>query len=145
VTGAADDILVRAATARELPAVLNVLDGAALRTDAGRVREAIDRGDALVAVARDDTATGDADGTRVLGALVLDGPEITAVAVRRRRRGQGIGRALVEAAAARRERLVAECDPNVAPFWRTLGFACSPVDSAEGGDEDRLRLRGVRE
>ena len=41
---------------------------------------------------------------------VLDGEEILAVAVRRRRRGQGIGSALVEAAGDRREELVAEFD-----------------------------------
>jgi len=41
---------------------------------------------------------------------VLDGEEILAVAVRRRRRDQGIGSALVEAAGDRREELVAEFD-----------------------------------
>jgi GNAT superfamily N-acetyltransferase len=41
---------------------------------------------------------------------VLDGEEILAVAVRRRRRGQGIGSALVEAALEDRDELVAGFD-----------------------------------
>jgi GNAT superfamily N-acetyltransferase len=136
VTGLAD-VTVRAATIEELPDVLNVIDGAALETDTGRLRGAIDRGDVLVAVA---------DGERVLGALVLDEEEITAVAVRRRRRGQGIGTALVEAAAANRPRLVAEFDPRVRPFWERVRFEIAPVEgvSASAGGAVR-RLRGVRE
>jgi len=59
-----------------------------------RVREATDD-DALVAL---DDATGEA---AILGTLVLDGTAIAAVAVRPRRRGQGVGTALVRAAAGR--------------------------------------------
>lgn len=77
-----------------------------------------------------------ADG-RVLGALALDGDEIAAVAVRPGRRGRGIGPALTEAAAERRDRLVAEFDPRVRPFYEALGFEIEPA----GGD----RYRGVRE
>lgn len=125
---------VREAAVPELPDVLNVLDGGDLRTDAGRLRSAIDRGDVLVAVSPER-------GT-VLGALVLAGEEITAVAVRPRRRGQGIGTALVESAAERRDRLVAEFDPDVGPFYEQLGFEVRPVES---GDAAGRRLRGVRE
>jgi GNAT superfamily N-acetyltransferase len=119
---------VRAATVEDLPAVMTVFDGALLATDVSAVREAIDHGDLLVAAAEE----------RVLGACLLDGEEIDAVAVRRARRDQGIGTALVEAAAARRERLVAEFDPRVRPFWASLGFEI-------GAAEEPERYRGVRE
>jgi len=138
VSGPPESVGIRAARVDELPDVLNVIDGAALETDTGRLRGAIDRGAVLVAVA---------DGERVLGALVLDGERVTAVAVRPRRRGQGIGTALVEAAASRRDRLVAEFDPRVRPFWEALGFAIRPADgpsTVDGGFGPR-RLRGVRE
>ncbi|MFC7134649.1 MULTISPECIES: GNAT family N-acetyltransferase [Salinibaculum] len=132
------DVRVRDATVAELPDVLNVLDGAALRTDSGRLRAAIDRGEVLVAVAGPDER-------RVLGALVLDGEEITAVAVRPRRRGQGIGTELVEAAAERRDRLVAEFHPRVRPFWAAVGFDAVPVEGDDATHEGTAdRLRGVR-
>ena len=133
-----DTVSVREATVPDLPDVLNVIDGAMLDVDTGRLRSAIDRGAVLVAVAGGDMA-GDGDGNpeRVLGALVLDGEEITAVAVRRRRRGQGIGTTLVETAANRRRRLVAEFDPRVRDFWLSLGFDSRRI-------EGRNRYRGVR-
>ncbi|MFB6088041.1 MAG: GNAT family N-acetyltransferase [Haloarculaceae archaeon] len=112
------DVTVREATVDELAAVLGVLDGVALETDAERMAASIDRGDALVAVTE---RRSDADGT-IVGALVLDGAEITSVAVRRRRRGQGIGTALVAAASDRRDRLVAEFDERARPFYEALGF-----------------------
>jgi len=71
----------------------------------------------------------------VVGSLALDGDEIAAVAVRRVRRGEGVGRALVEAAAARRGRLTAEFGPAVRGFYEALGFDVERVD----GDEARLR------
>ena len=133
-----DSLCVRPASVAELPDVLNVLDGAALETDTGRLRGAIDGEALLVAVA---------DGDRILGALVLDGAEITAVAVRRRRRDQGIGTALVEAAATRRTRLVAEFDARVRAFWERVGFEIRPLDVVRPADavRGRSRLRGVRE
>ncbi|SEN69234.1 Acetyltransferase (GNAT) domain-containing protein [Halorientalis persicus] len=119
---------IREATVEDLPAVMTVFDGAMLATDVDAVREAIDRGDLLVAATEG----------RVLGACLLAGEEIDAVAVRRARRDQGIGAALVEAAADRRGRLVAEFDPRVRPFWASLGFEIEPADEPE-------RYRGVRE
>jgi GNAT superfamily N-acetyltransferase len=116
------DVTIREGRPDELAAVLGVLDGGALETDADGVRASIDRGETLVAVPVTDAT----DGTMV-GALVLDGCEIRAVAVRRRRRGQGIGSALVETAASRRDRLVAEFDEGVRPFYEALGFAIEPV------------------
>lgn len=122
---------VRPAIPDDLADVLNVLDGAALSTDADLVRESIAEELTLVAVSE--------DGERVLGAITLDGDRIDAVAVRRRRRGQGIGTALVEAAAARRDHLVAECDAGVRPFYESLGFDLQPLSAAE------RRWRGRRE
>jgi GNAT superfamily N-acetyltransferase len=120
---------VRPARADELPPVMGVLDGAALAIEADRVRGAIEREAVLVAVA---------DG-RVVGACVLDGREIVAIAVRRARRDRAIGTRLVEAAAERyatgEDELIAEFDAGVRPFYASLGFAIEPAD--EPG-----RLRG---
>lgn len=124
---------VRAADPSERAAVANVIDGAALAVDDETLERTLHEGDVLVAVTV-ETASSTA---RILGALVLDGEEVAAVAVRRRRRGQGIGTALVEAAADRRDRLLAGFDADVRPFWESLGFA------VEDGDEAG-RLHGVR-
>jgi GNAT superfamily N-acetyltransferase len=113
---------VRAATVEDRPDVMNVLDGAVLAADAATVRERIRENEVFVAVS--------ADGERVLGALVLAGTHIDAVAVRRRRRGQGIGTALVEAAADRRERLTAAFDADLRPFYEKLGFDIEPTEEA---------------
>lgn len=129
---------VRPATDDDLPAVATVLDAAMLATEDLRARVAA--GDVLVAVA---------DG-RVLGALVVEPPavapawardrgtdaHVAAVAVRRRRRDQGVGSALV-AAAAERGRLTAAFDAELRGFYAGLGFAAAPA--GEG------RLHGVRE
>jgi GNAT superfamily N-acetyltransferase len=118
------EVRVREARPDERAAVMNVLDGAMLDVPLGRVTS--DGTTTLVACVDD----------RVLGALVLDGDRVTAVAVRRARRDQGIGTALVEAAADRRERLVAAFDADVRPFWESLGFAVEPA-------EEPNRYRGV--
>ena len=118
---------VREAAVADLPDVLNIIDGAALRVDVDGLRERIASEDVLVAV----------EEGRVLGTLVLDGDRVAAVAVRRGRRDQGVGAALVEAAADRRDRLVAECDARVRPFWESLGFDIEPAEEPD-------RYRGVR-
>ncbi|WP_225335639.1 GNAT family N-acetyltransferase [Halomicrobium urmianum] len=120
---------VREATPDDRAAVANVVDGAVLAVDDDVLARSLDVGETLVAVS-DDT-------DRVLGALVLDGNRIAAVAVRRRRRGQGIGSALVEAAAERRERLTAEFDADVRPFYESLGFEINVVE----GECERCRGR----
>jgi GNAT superfamily N-acetyltransferase len=113
---------VRSADPDEVAAVRGVLNAAMLSVDETALR----RGTTLVAVEAD----------RLLGALVLDGAEIDAVAVRPGRRGRGIGTALVSAATGRRERLTAGFDPGVRPFYESLGFV---VECADG------RCRGVRD
>lgn len=147
---ASDPVRVREATDDDLVATMNVLDGADLAVDAARVRERIAAGDVLVAVADD----------RVLGAVVLDpdGPpwesngvtdsratHVVAVAVRRRRRGQGVGTALVETArtlvessADRTSPLTAAFAPDVRPFYESLGFAVT-------GERPDGRLTGTLE
>ena len=118
---------VQEATQEDLPAVMTVFDSAMLDTDVDAVREAIDRGDVLLAVQED----------RIIGACLLVGEEIDAIAVRQKRRDQGIATALVDAAAEDRDRLVAEFDPAVRPFWSSLGFEVEPVGY---GDRYRAEL-----
>lgn len=111
---------VREAAVADLPDVLNIIDGAALRVDVDGLRERIASEDVLVAV----------EEGRVLGTLVLDGDRVAAVAVRRGRRDQGVGAALVEAAADRRERLTAAFDADLRPFYEKLGFDIEPTEEA---------------
>lgn len=117
---------VRPATVSELPTVMTILDGAMLEADASRVREKCDTREALVAV----------EEGRILGALVRTNHEIDAVAVRRARRGQGIGRTLVEAASEDASLLEAEFDEKNRPFYEKLGFGIEELDCG--------RFRGVK-
>ncbi|ERG88266.1 MAG: putative P-loop ATPase fused to an acetyltransferase [halophilic archaeon J07HX5] len=118
-------MLIRETTDDELLGVRRVLNAGALRVPAG-----LTEATTIIALANSPP---------ILGALVLEGPTITAIAVRPRRRGQGIGTALVEAAAERRVRLVVQFDPSVRPFWAGLGFTIQPAVG-----DTRQRLRGVR-
>ena len=99
---------VEEATSEEETAARAICNAAMLELDESVLEEG------TVLVARDDG--------RILGALVLDGTEIDAVAVRPGRRGQGVGSALVEAAAERRSELTAEFDPGVRPFYESMEF-----------------------
>ncbi|POG56823.1 GNAT family N-acetyltransferase [Haloferax marisrubri] len=110
--GAGDATTVREGDPDELVAVMRVLDAGLLEADAGEVRDRLAAGDCLVA---------EASG-RVVGALVLDGDYIDAVAASPSRRGRGVGTALVRAALDRRGRLVADFDGGVRPFYESLGF-----------------------
>ncbi|MXR50984.1 GNAT family N-acetyltransferase [Halovenus sp. WSH3] len=121
---------VREAAPPEYTELLSILDAAALRTDSDRIRAAIDRGAVLVALPDRPDGT-DAP---ILGTLVLDGATIRAIAVRPGRRGQGVGRALVAHAQQSSQRLIAECDPGVRPFWEAVGFTIT--------DESGGRLTG---
>ena len=136
------EVTIRPATADDLTDVLGVLDAAALETDADRVRPSIEHDAAFVAV----RASSDTADAAVLGALVAiprdagaigATAEIDAIAVRQARRAQGIGQALVATAAGQYDRLVAEFDARVRPFYESLGFAIEPVENS-----DRERYRG---
>jgi sulfur carrier protein ThiS/GNAT superfamily N-acetyltransferase len=109
-------------------AVVSILDAAMLATDRERLRASVERGTTLLAVPTAEVDDGAWTGDRALGALVRDGERVVAVAVRRRRRGQGIGTALVERAAADAGRLVAEFDADVRPFYESLGFEVVALD-----------------
>ncbi|ELZ37054.1 GNAT family N-acetyltransferase [Halorubrum tebenquichense] len=142
------------ATADDRLDVLRILDAAMLETDADAVADRTAAGDALVA--RSERTGG------VVGALVATRPDsgrlhVDAVAVRRARRGRGIGSALVAAAVERGERddavetVTAAFDPELRAFYAALGFAVRPADGSGGteaapvaardsadGDGDRL-------
>lgn len=126
VTDPAPTMRIREATPGDLTGIMTVLDAGFLEVDRAAVREGIETGDVLVCV----------DDGPVIGALVLDGRSIDAIAVTPGRRGAGIGTALVERAADRREQLTAAFDGGVRGFWRSLGFRIDPTD----GD----RYRGWR-
>lgn len=125
---------VRPAEESELPAVMNVLDGAMLQVDAPAVRGRIADDGVLVAVQAD----------RVLGACVVDthaagshggdaDAYVEALAVRPGRRGQGIGSSLIATAADRWGTLAAQFDADLRPFYERLGF------DVEAIDDDRCR------
>jgi len=138
--GADASVEIRTAAPDDRLGVRRVLDAAMLdvRED---FRERLAADDVLVA--REARSDEDGDDSPILGALVLvpveAGARIDAVAVRRARRGQGVGSALVGAAAERHVRLVAEFDPGVRPFYESLGFDVRPISGESG------RLRGVSE
>lgn len=142
-------LTVRPAREGDLAAVMNVLDGALLAVGGETVADRIAAGDAVLVA--------DVDG-RIVGALVLDRPErgglaprpeeirpetrhVEAVAVRRRRRDQGIGRRLIEAAAERCDYLTADYRPEVREFYEAVGFTVTDEGTGEG---DGGRLRGMR-
>lgn len=119
---------------------MRILDGANLECDATVVKDRIPEEYVLVA---------DDDG-RVVGALVAaplgaehvdadeaaaGGAHIEAVAVRLRRRGQGIGTALMEDAIDRWRPITAEFVPGLRGFYEKLEFEMTPEDG---------RLKGVR-
>ena len=143
-----DGFAVESATPDDRLDILRVLDAAMLETDAEIVDAAIDNRDALVA--RFDR-TG-----AVVGALVAvrPGPDrlhVDAVAVRRSRRGRGLGSALVARAVRLAERdpgievVTAEFDDELEGFYLDLGFEIAAVGDGEAGDDEESgRLRGSR-
>lgn len=133
-------VRVRRGDPDDVVSALRVLEGALLDVAADDVRAGLADGRVYVAV---DGPDGDEDGASagaapVVGALLHEGGHVAAVAVPRHRRGEGIGRALVEAAAAdvatSDDPLTADFDPGVRGFYEALGF-----EIRESGD----RLRGT--
>ncbi|QZY00666.1 GNAT family N-acetyltransferase [Halobaculum rubrum] len=118
------DVSIRAARDDETGAIRHLLDAAMLTVPAN-LPERVAGGDALVAVPG-EIGTESAD---VVGALVLDGTRVEAVAVRKRRRADGVGTALVAAAARRTDGpLTATFRPQVRPFYEALGFEVAERD-----------------
>lgn len=105
---------IRPALPAEYVTVRSILEAALLEIEDGRLR----RVSVLVA----------GENGRILGALVLDGSKIEAIAVRPGRRGQGIGSKLVAAAGKRRPKLSAEFEPDVRAFYASLGFDIGAED-----------------
>jgi GNAT superfamily N-acetyltransferase len=140
------DVTVEPATPDDRLDVLRILDAAMLETDADAVTDRIAADDALVA------RSARTDG--VVGALVALRPapdrlHVDAVAVRRARRGRGIGAALVAAAVRRGARdpavavVTAAFDADLRAFYEGLGFSVRPagtrgdgVDGAAGDEGD---------
>lgn len=120
------DVEVRRAEPDDAMPVIRVLHGALLEIDGETVRRAVDRGDVLVA---------DADGW-VVGALVLEDNHIDTLAVRRERRKQGLGSALVETAVAEvGGPVTADFRAGVRGFWADLDFEI---------EQEGARFYGIR-
>lgn len=137
MTVAAADPPIRTATADDELPIRRVIDGAMLEVPQN-LGGLIESDQVLVAV-----------GERVVGVLVLVRPaeanvptlaptdeasHVAAVAVRRRRRGSGIGAALVRTAAVRVSApLTAEFRSSVRPFYESLEFEIREING-EGGE-----------
>ena len=155
------DVTIRHADPTDLLGIVRVLDGAALETDVEAIRRRLRADPPLAFVAVTEGESSDSSTERVVGALVLEHPpasspgdlEIEQVAVRRRRRGRGIGHALVDAACALATEqappdatplVTATFDRTVRPFYEACGFEIADVSDLESGDRsrtDRLRAR----
>ena len=147
-----DGVVVESAVPDDRIAVLRVVDAAMLDVDAEALADRIALGDVHVARAERTGA--------VVGAVVIGRPEpgrrhVEAVAVRRERRGRGIGSALVASAVdvavtdSTVERVTAAFDPSLSSFYTDLGFVIEPEetgdDPTDDGDDDlNDRVRGVR-
>ena len=135
-----DGVIVAPAEPDDRLDVLRIVDAAMLEVDADTLADRIGAGDVFVARA-------EATGT-VVGALTVvrsepDEATIEAVAVRRERRGRGIGSALVATAthtlASERgvERVTATFEPSLLGLYTDLGFVT--------GDEGSERKRNTGE
>jgi GNAT superfamily N-acetyltransferase len=106
---------VRTATPEDRLAVVRLLDAANLETDLDTVDGRLAAGTVLV-------AGGDPPAGTLVARPTAAGAHVVAIAVRNARQDQGVGSALVEAAADRWGRLSAAFDPEVWPFYESLGF-----------------------
>lgn len=132
---------IRQADSDDLVGVMRLFDGALLDTDPDRIRDLLTDSRGCILVAGEG---------RPIGAVALvtepeevddlpwpDAVYIAAIAVRNERRGRGIGRSLIAAAADRAapRPLAATFDERVRPFYTACGFA---IEDHEG------RLWGLR-
>ncbi|SDL06522.1 GNAT family N-acetyltransferase [Natronorubrum texcoconense] len=130
---------VRTATADDALDVRRILDAAML--EPGDVETRIENADVLVAGDHRGGLEANDGSERILGTVVLEsnddvyGAHVSAVGVRRRHRGKGIGRALMERALEREGRLTVRFDDGVRPFYESLGFSIESIDDQ--------RYRGV--
>ncbi|MFL2521038.1 MAG: GNAT family N-acetyltransferase [Halobacteriales archaeon] len=107
---------IRSATISDLPSVMNIIDGSMLQLDLEIVQSRISSEEILVAESPET----------ILGILVSTENTIEAIAVRSKRRHQGIGSALVKTAAKNsNEPLIAEFDKESLQFYQKLGFSIS--------------------
>lgn len=147
-----EGVHLRKATQGDRLDVARVLDGAMLRTE--DVPERLASEDVLVAVAeRGDGSADEQPAESVVGAAVLEtvggDRHLEAVAVRRARRGRGIGSSLVASAVrdAREwtdaSRVTAEFDADLRAFYEDLGFDTEPIGSSGADDAAPARLRGT--
>lgn len=109
---------VRSATTSDLSSIMNIIDGSMLQFDLKIVQSRISSEEVLVAESP----------TSILGILVSTGNIIETIAVRSKRRNQGIGSILVKTAAKKSdEPLVAEFDQMSLQFYQKLGFSITPT------------------
>lgn len=127
---------VREAKQNEADAIRGLIEASMLELEPGLIHSIIASrtpGTVLVAV--------DSEDSPILGAIVVDGRRIEAIAVRPNRRDQGIGTALLTNAAEQTENeLIATFDPSVWPFYERLGFE---VESIE--EDSRVRATFSKE
>ncbi|WP_096393947.1 GNAT family N-acetyltransferase [Halorubrum trapanicum] len=144
--GPPGDVTVEPAVPDDRLDVLRILDAAMLETDADAVDDRIAAGDVLVARS---TRTGGVVGALVAVRPASDRLHVDAVAVRRARRGRGIGSALVAAAVDRGksdpaiEAVTARFDADLRAFYEALGFTIRSEEAAgDAADRGSDRLDG---
>ena len=144
-----DQVSIRRGDPTDRLAVVRLFDAAMLDTEFDRLSRQLTGTDGVVLIAtREETPVGAialdyspasdekrvaVDSTRVDGDT--DPVWITAIAVRRRRRDRGIGRALIVAAAERvaPRPLAAGFDEGVRSFYAACGFEIGPRDDRYWG------------
>lgn len=131
-------VTVRIAQPEDRLAVSRVLDGAMLaveglpdRIAAGDVLVAVDDGTACGALVLSPEGPPASEGDQPLDAQDCPDrwrsyPHLLAIAVRRRRRDQGVGTALVRTATDRLGTLVADFEDGLQPFYESLGAELVP-------------------
>lgn len=121
-------MVVREAQSNELSSVMNVLDGAYLDIQTHVVQGAIQSGSVFV-FSESDRIVGvlvirsDPDWCPQLQSQTHASVHVEAVAVRRKRRNQGIGRALIGNILARYGSATVTFNEGVKPFYETLGVS----------------------